>query len=388
VVEGAAAGAPEAEAWVADVEARVGAELGGRVVGWTELGTGTNNRLYRLELAEGAPLLAKRYVRDRWDRLGTEFPALALLAARGVGGVPRPLLRSDAHLYGVYSFEPGVRKAPSELTEADARAAAGLAARLHGFGPDGGDGGASGEGVAEGPAKQERGSLSGPSNGQSGGIGLADARCLSVADQVRMIGARLRAYEETVAAPGCDAAVRAFAAEVDVPAAVARLVAAATEGLTEDGVAAALPRAAWRLNSYDYGPHNWLFDEGGGMTVVDFEGAGWDDPARMVMGCVSHIGSQGLSAAAVAAFLGRYAEARGLSAAEMRRFERVGMLFDAEWAAVFASAMAPDVVEAKRFATPGLDLAGHLRGCMAGVRDRLARAERGGGYRFPQGAAG
>jgi hypothetical protein len=362
VVEGAAAGAPgTAEPWVADVEARVCTELDGRVVGWAELGTGTNNRLFRLELAEGAPLLVKRYVRDRWERLGTEFPALALLAARGVGGVPRALLRSDEHLYGVYSFEPGARKAPSELSEADARAAAGLAARLHGFGPEG----AGGE--------------------ESGGVGLANARCLSVADQVAMIGARLGAYEALVADPGCDAAVRAFAGEVDVRAAVDRLVAAATDGLSAAGVAAALPRGEWRLNSYDFGPHNLLFDEEGGVVVVDFEGAGWDDPARMVMGCVSHIGSQGLSAAAVGAFLGSYAAARGLSADEMRRFERVGMLFDVEWATVFASAMAPEVVEAKRFGTPGFDLAGHLRGCMAGVRERLARAERGGVYGFPGG---
>src|SRR5688500_14805916 len=94
-----------------DVERRVRAELGRRVLGWTELGTGTNNRLFRLDVADGPPLLAKLYLRDRWDRLGTEFPALALLAERGVAGVPRPCLRSDEHLYGVYSFEPGARKA-------------------------------------------------------------------------------------------------------------------------------------------------------------------------------------------------------------------------------------------------------------------------------------
>src|SRR5262249_59472257 len=104
----------------AHVEERVRVELGRRVVGWTELGSGTNNRLFRLDLADGPPLLAKFYAPDRWNRLGTEFPALALLAEWGVGGVPRPYLRDDAGLYGLYSFEPGQRKSPSELTARDA----------------------------------------------------------------------------------------------------------------------------------------------------------------------------------------------------------------------------------------------------------------------------
>jgi hypothetical protein len=56
-----------------DVERRVWSDLGHRIIGWTELGTGTNNRLFRLDLASGPSLLAKFYLRDRWDRLGIEF---------------------------------------------------------------------------------------------------------------------------------------------------------------------------------------------------------------------------------------------------------------------------------------------------------------------------
>ena len=101
-----------------------------------------------------------------------------------------------------------------------------------------------------------------------------------------------------------------------------------------------------------------------------------------LLGCVSHIGSDGISAAAVGAFLGASAGARGLSGAEAARFERVGMLYDVEWAAVYATALTPEAVEAKRFATPGFDPP-HLSACIAGVRERLARAERGDVYAFP-----
>jgi Ser/Thr protein kinase RdoA (MazF antagonist) len=342
-----------------DVEARVRTELGRRVVGWTELGTGTNNRLFRLDLADGPPLLAKAYARDRWNRLGTEFPALALLAERGVAGVPRAYLRSDALLYGVYSFEPGERKAPADLDANDGRAAAALAAVVHSFGPyDAGDMGS--------------------------GLGLANPACFSVADQIEVIERRLREFEAFAADPDCYAEVRAFARETDLRAAVARLVARATAGLTPDEVGRALPRAAWRLNTNDFGPHNFLFGDGG-LTVVDFEGAGWDDPARMVMGFVSHAGSDGLRPPAIEAFLGAYAAARGLPAAEVARFERVGLLADVEWATVYASAMTPAAIAPKRFGTPHFDQSAHLAMCVRKLRERLARAERGDGYRFPSG---
>jgi Ser/Thr protein kinase RdoA (MazF antagonist) len=340
-----------------DVERRVLAELGRRVVGWSELGTGTNNRLVRLDLADGPPLLVKFYARDRWDRLGTEFPALDFLARRGVAGVPRPYLRSDALLYGVYSFEPGQRKAPAELTVPDARAAAALAAELHAFGPDEAD-----------PA-----------------LAPANAACFSLADYVDLIGARRRAFEALAADPaGCEE-VRVLAREVDFGPTIARLVARATAGLTPAELAPALPRPSWRLTSYDFGPHNLLV-RADGLTLVDFEGAGWDDPARMVMGFVSHVGSDGLTPAAAAAFLGAYAEARALSPDEVARYERVGRLYDVEWATVYAAALTPEMLEAKRFGTVDFDLSSYLSSCIAGLRERLARAERGDGYRFPAAA--
>ena len=349
--------ADEAELPRRDVEARVRAELGRRVVGWFELGSGTNNRLFRLDLEDGPPLLAKFYARDRWNRLGTEFPVLAFLADRGVAGLPRPYLRSDTFLYGVYSFEPGARKAPAELSPRDVLAAAAFAAELHAFGPDDGD----------------------------GGLSAADAACFSHADHIALIDHRLREFQAFAAGPACYDEVRALAGAIDLPATIGRLVARATAGLSDDELARPLPRPSWRLTTYDFGPHNMLLRDDG-LTVVDLEGAGWDDPARMVMGFVSHAGSDGLSRTAIETFLGAYAAARALPPEEVARYERVGMLYDVEWATVYASALTPEAIDPKRFGTAGFDLSAHLASCVDGLRERLARAERGDGYRFPSAA--
>ena len=340
-----------------DVEARVRAELGLRVVGWTELGTGTNNRLFRLDVADGPPLLAKVYARDRWDRLGTEFPALALLAARGVAGVPRAVPAQRRPPLRRLLLRAGRAEGAGRPGRGDGRAAAAFAAALHAFGPDeAGDAG--------------------------GALGPANPACFSVADQLALIEERLGSFEAAAADPGCAAEVRALARALDLRAAVARLVARATAGLTPDEVARVLPRAARRLTTSDFGPHNFLFGDRG-LTVVDFEGAGWDDPARMVMGFVAHAGSDGLPLPVAEAFLGAYAAARGLSAAEVARFERVGRLADVEWVTVYAEAMTPAAIAPKRFGIAGFDVPAHLAACVTRLRERLARAERGDGYRFP-----
>ena len=213
-------------------------------------------------------------------------------------------------------------------------------------------------------------------------LGPANPACFSVADQLALIEERLGSFEAAAADPGCAAEVRALARALDLRAAVARLVARATAGLTPDEVARVLPRAARRLTTSDFGPHNFLFGDRG-LTVVDFEGAGWDDPARMVMGFVAHAGSAGLPPPAAEAFLGAYAAARGLPAAEVARFERVGRLADVEWVTVYAEAMTPAAIVPKRFGLAGFDVPAHLTACSTRLRERLARAERGDGYRFP-----
>jgi hypothetical protein len=214
-------------------------------------------------------------------------------------------------------------------------------------------------------------------------IGPASAACFSVADHLALIEFRLREYASFAADPGCYDEVRAFADRVDLPATIGRLVARATAGLDAGELAERLSRPGWRFSTYDFGVQNLLFRDGG-VTVVDLEGAGWDDPARMVMGFVSHAGSEGLSPAATAAFLEAYAAARLLSGDQIARFERVGRLYDVEWATVYAAALTPAAIEPKRFGTPGFELAAHLASCLAKLTERLARAERGDGYRFPR----
>jgi aminoglycoside phosphotransferase (APT) family kinase protein len=334
---------------------RVRAALGYQVIGWTELAGGTNNRLVRLETAAGPPLLAKFYHRDRWNRLEREFTTLRCLHEQGLRAIPVPHLASAARSYAVYSFEPGAPCAPAALHLDQLRAAATFAADLHRLSPA----------VA------------------CGSLPPAIEACFSLAEQCARIDGRLRAFEDFAARPGAFAEVRAFARSRPLREALAPLLVQALDGLTPAELVQPLPPTVPRLTSGDFGVHNLLVRSDGSITVMDFEWAGWDDPARLVMGFVAHGGSDGLSAVGAEAFLGTYATLRALPRAEMVRFERVGGLLDLEWVATYATALTAETVRAKRFATATFDVHAYLARTIDTLKARLGRAVGGGGYRFP-----
>jgi len=338
----------------ADVEQRLSSEFGERVTGWSPVAGGTQNRLFRLDTLGGAALLAKFYHRDRWSRLRREFSALALLGRHGLACIPRVYLRSDAFGYGVYSFEPGQPKSAAELEPGDLRAVAAFAADVQRVAPS-----VTGEDLS--PA--------------------ADAS-FSLEQQLEVIDGRLRAFETFAGGPDAYDEVRDLCRELDLRVTITELIRRATTSVGEDERRTALPRPAWRVNTADFGPQNMLFTSDGQLTVVDFEASGWDDPARLVMGFVAHATSKELPPGGVETFLRAYAEACALPGSEIARFERVGVLYDVEWIAIYASALTGEAVAAKQFASREFDRPTYLAGAIAALKRRLARATEGGGYRF------
>jgi hypothetical protein len=335
----------------ADLQQRLLQELGRDVVSWSPLPGGTQNRLFRLEMEDGAALLAKFYRQDRWPRLEREFSTLTRLEQAGFAHVPRALLRSDTFSYGVYSFEPGSSKGAAELEIRDLHAVAAFAADLHRVDP------------------------------RADGVDVASAVDASfcLTDQLAVIDRRLRAFETFVRGPSVYDEVSDLCQELDLRALITEL----TAGLAQDERKIALPRRAWRLNTGDFGPQNLLFTHDGALTVVDFEAAGWDDPARLVMGFVAHAASEELPGAGISTFLAAYADAAGLSASQITRFERVGLLYDIEWIAIYASALTADVAATKQFANANFDLHASAAKTIALLKRRVARATQGAVYRFP-----
>jgi hypothetical protein len=209
---------------------------------------------------------------------------------------------------------------------------------------------------------------------------LAVDEAVSLNQHFQKIDARLRFFEAFAASSAAYPEVRDLCRELDLRATIEQGLARATSGLTARELGEALPRASWRLNSGDFGPQNMLFDDTGRLTVVDFEAGGWDDPAHLVMGFVAHDTSADLAIESAAAFLGAYAAAVRLSLDQIHRFERVGLLCDIEWIAIYASALTATTVAIKQFNNPDLDVHAYLTSAIARLKRRVARAANGTGY--------
>lgn len=339
-----------------DLARRARAALGLDVTGWQVLAGGTNNRLYRVETAQGRPLLAKRYHRDRWNRQEREVRTLTLLCERGIAGVPAALFDSAALGYAVFSFEPGTKPDPAKLAPQQMRNLAAFAVELQRIAPA----------------------------GDAASLPAAISATFSIVQHVHRIEERLDAFERAAAGTGAPSAVRELGARLALRERLAPLIARALAGIAPAELEHELPLAARRLSSGDFGAHNLLIDTEGAITMLDWEWSGWDDPAQLVMGFIAHAGSEGLSDEAADAFLGAYAAQARLQVAEITRFERIAALLEIEWAATYAGALAPEALAARRFAVADFDEHNFAADVEEKLRRRLARVSGGRRQRFPR----
>jgi len=101
---------------LADARARLGALFGRTFEEAEPVGSGRNNRLYRLVATNGHTVLVKQYVRDDRQRLQREFGTLRFLRERVGWLVPEAILADSERNYGIYSFESGAVKPASALS--------------------------------------------------------------------------------------------------------------------------------------------------------------------------------------------------------------------------------------------------------------------------------
>ena len=289
--------------------------------GWTlePIAGGANNRVYRVETSSG-PALLKAYFRhpaDPRDRLGTEFGFLTFAWTNGVRSVPRPLARDDDQALGLYEWIEG-----RHLTEADVgREAVQAAAALSG----------------EVNRHRERPDAT--------RLSAASEACFTLAAHLALVDRRL---ERLVAVDEPD--VRAFAVSE-----LSRFWSRARAELLAAAVARGLDpgrelRPAERcLSPGDFGFHNALARPSGEICFLDFEYAGWDDPAKMIANffCMPQLGAgiehwDIFAAGALAAYT-------GAEAAE-ERARLVLPAHRARWACILLNEFLPTEAERRRFA--------------------------------------
>jgi hypothetical protein len=203
-------------------------------------------------------------------------------------------------------------------------------------------------------------------------VGVAS---FSLADKVAAIRERLRAFAQSATGADNSVAVQDMCAEVDVVTTLDRLIAAAIAGLSPAELAAVTPPEDRRLDSGDFAPHNVLVRPDGGVCVLDFENAGWDQPLALCAGFLTSATSLDLGNEQAAAFLDTYRAAIPMTEENAVRFERFCVLQHLFWCGIHLSLTTPGYLARKRFANPDLDVAAVTADQITQFRRRLVVAE-------------
>jgi hypothetical protein len=239
----------------------IGSRLAGsRVVAAEPAHAGGNNRVFRLEMAEGPPLALKHYPSDGRDRLGQEYDALVFLSRHGADSTPRPVAKDAAAFCALYQWFDG-EAAVLRPQDDDADQLADFLVALQKLRN------------AEGARDLRNASASIFSPEQA--IAQYEHRLDSLR-RAREADSELRAFVDGSLIPGTAIAIRRLR----------RLYADAGRD-----PAAELAPAHRALSPSDFGLHNALRTADGRLRFIDFEYFGWDDPAKLVADTAIHPGS-------------------------------------------------------------------------------------------------
>lgn len=205
------------------------------------LAGGGNNRVFRVEAA-GAAFLLKAYFHhpdDPRDRLATEFGFSQRVA--GTGRVPRPLASDSANHFGLYEFVAGRRLAPGEVGDNAVSQAIEFFLAIQ-----------NPTVFAEFPAASEA--------------------CFDEASHLATVDRRIAGLARI---PAEFAEANRFVREELGPA-WDRIRTATTPSEI------VLTPESRCVSPSDFGFHNALLEADGRLRFLDFEYAGWDDPAKLV----------------------------------------------------------------------------------------------------------
>lgn len=234
-----------------DVMEAVAALASREVVRIERIEGGLNNTVARVDTTAG-PLLAKIYFPDDRDRLGAEFGMLSFLWRHGVRSIPEPLAADRGRRIGLYEFVEGRRFVPAEVGEREVDQLVQLLADM---------------------AKL----ISAPGAER---LGEASDSAFSLAGHVDKVRSRLGRF---LTAAGVHPDAGSFARSEVVPLLdeACALIESGARRLGGDP-RSELPRGERVLSPADHGFHNALRRPDGSLVFLDFEYAGWDDPAQMI----------------------------------------------------------------------------------------------------------
>ncbi|HEV3204305.1 MAG TPA: aminoglycoside phosphotransferase family protein [Gemmataceae bacterium] len=222
-----------------------------------QLPGGGNNRVFRVEI-NGLATLLKAYFQhpeDPRDRLGAEYSFCAFSWKNGLRALPRPLALDVSNRLGLYEFIDGRKLLPEEINEGTIRQALTFFADVNNH--------------RHSPDAQK--------------LPLASEAFFTLTDHLQCIESRLAILRDIDRSSTINQEAADFVRDQFAPAwdSVRRQVESRARSFGQ-ALETEIPRDDRRLSPSDFGFHNAILTANGRLRFLDFEYAGWDDPAKMV----------------------------------------------------------------------------------------------------------
>jgi Phosphotransferase enzyme family len=290
----------------------------------TQLSGGGNNRVYRID-SGGRALVLKQYFHsadDPRDRLGAEFALSSFAWHNGILSLPKPIAADYQRRLGLYAFVDGRRFSPGEVDASAVDQALAFALALDGL-RDSEDGRKLPDGseavfrFADHLALVERRVRS---------LGRIEIGDTLQADAAKFVSQTLMPAWDRLAAR-----VRADAARADI------------------AIDEALPHDERTISPSDFGFHNALRAADGTIRFIDFEYAGWDDPAKLVGDFFNQVAVP-VPRQFYARFADRFAAARPRAGLHRKRFDLLLPVYGLKWVCIMLNDFLPAGEKRRRFA--------------------------------------
>jgi thiamine kinase-like enzyme len=216
----------------------------------TAISGGKNNKAYKFNKADQT-FFAKSYFKhanDTRDRLSNEFSFSKFLYKNNVTNIPKPISKHEEHNVGIYEFVEGERIKSNEVNKSHVNQAISFFLQINKF---------------KEFAKH-----------------LPDASdaCFSIADNISSVEKRLVKLKEIAPSSEMNSKALDFVNNTIIP----KFEIIKSEILQKVKNPEEKIKLGERcISPSDFGFHNTLVSNGK-VTFLDFEYAGWDDPAKMV----------------------------------------------------------------------------------------------------------
>jgi|MDTB01.1.fsa_nt_gb thiamine kinase-like enzyme len=217
----------------------------------TPLNGGWNNRAFRLEI-NNKRFFLKEYFRDKkdtHDRLTSEFSFCTFANAMGVKSVPKPFVLSKQSGLGLFEFIEGVNCRQKDATLTRVMESAEFFCHLNKS--------------KEKPLAQK--------------LSKASEACFSVEDHFSCVSLRINRLKEIPLNDPLSKKAVCFARDQ-----LDNHLKTIIKFVEKSKQPHEIKEIEYCISPSDFGFHNMLIDKEGILRFVDFEYAGWDDPAKMI----------------------------------------------------------------------------------------------------------